>query len=69
MATVAGAPLTRDAASQTLRSRAANGDEIWVADATLLNALVSQSRALGVNRFAIWRLGQEDPAIWRTSIR
>ena len=69
MATAAGAPLTRDAASQTLRSRAANGDEIWVADATLLNALVSQSRALGVNRFAIWRLGQEDPAIWRTSIR
>jgi spore germination protein YaaH len=69
MANAGGAPLMRDESSRTLRSRAANGDEIWVADATLLGALTEQARALGVNRFAIWRLGQEDPAIWRTSIR
>ena len=68
MAAEAGVPLTRDEGSQTLKSRAPNGDEIWVADATLLGALIAQSKALNVNRFAIWRLGEEDPAIWRTSI-
>jgi hypothetical protein len=31
--------------------------------------LIEQGRSLGVNRFAIWRLGEEDPAIWRTVIR
>jgi spore germination protein YaaH len=69
MANSAGAPLTRDAQSQTLRSRDASGNEIWVADATLLAALIEQSRSLGVNRFALWRLGQEDPAVWRSVIR
>jgi spore germination protein YaaH len=69
MANDAGAPLTRDERSQTLRSRNVRGSEIWVADATLLASLIEQSRSLGVNRFAIWRLGQEDPAIWRTLIR
>ena len=68
MASSAGAPLTRDPQTVTLRSRAGNG-EIWIADATLFSALVDQARSLGVNRFAIWRLGQEDPAIWRTVIR
>ena len=69
MASSAGVPLTRDAQSQTLRSRDANGNEIWVADATLLKALVNQSRSLGVTRFALWRLGQEDPAVWSSVIR
>jgi spore germination protein YaaH len=69
MANSAGAPLTRDSQSQTLRSRDASGNEIWVADATLLAALIEQSRSLGVNRFALWRLGQEDPAVWRSVIR
>jgi spore germination protein YaaH len=69
MANVGGAPLTRDAQSQTLRSRSASGDEIWVSDATLLTALIEQSRSLGVTHFAIWRLGEEDPAMWRTVIR
>jgi spore germination protein YaaH len=69
MASSAGVPLTRDAPSQTLRSRDANGNEIWVADATLLKALVNQSRSLGVTRFALWRLGQEDPAVWSSVIR
>jgi peptidoglycan-N-acetylglucosamine deacetylase len=69
MAIAAGAPLTRDDASGTLRSRAPNGDEIWVADATLFAALIEQARSVGVNRFAIWRLGEEDPGIWRMSMR
>jgi spore germination protein YaaH len=67
MALAAGMPLTRDPQTQTLHSRAVNG-EIWVADATLLSALVDQARSLGVKRFAIWRLGQEDQAIWRAVI-
>ena len=69
MASAARAPLQRDASSRFLRSRAANGAEIWVSDAELLGALVKESQSLGVNRFAIWRLGQEDPAIWRSVIR
>jgi peptidoglycan-N-acetylglucosamine deacetylase len=64
MATAAGAPLRRDTQSETLYSRAANGDQIWVADAGLLRALIQQCRSVGVKRFAIWRLGEEDPAIW-----
>jgi spore germination protein YaaH len=68
MANAAGAPLARDAQSQTLHSRDASGNEIWVADAELMGALIEQSRSLGVNRFAIWRLGEEDPAIWRSVI-
>ena len=69
MANAAGVPLTRDVQSHTLRSRDASGNEIWVADAGLLAALVDQSLSLGVNRIAIWRLGEEDPAIWRSVIR
>ena len=60
----AGAPLRRDATSRTLRSVAPDGTETWVADAELLRALAADVRAAGVHRFALWRLGQEDPAIW-----
>jgi spore germination protein YaaH len=63
------APLRRDANTRFLRSRAANGSEIWVSDAELLATLVRESTSLGVRRFAIWRLGQEDPAMWRSVIR
>ncbi|MGH7482479.1 MAG: hypothetical protein ACRELV_10015 [Longimicrobiales bacterium] len=59
----AGAPLARDVASQTLRS-AARDSEIWVTDAALLTRLVEQVGGVGVRRVALWRLGQEDPAIW-----
>jgi spore germination protein YaaH len=63
------APLQRDRSSRFLRSRGAKDSEIWVSDAALLGTLVRESQSLGVNRFAIWRLGQEDPAIWRDVIR
>ncbi len=69
MASQAGTPLTRDARTRFLRTPAGRNAEIWVSDAELLATLVSQSQAAGVHRFAIWRLGQEDPAIWRTVIR
>ena len=62
-------PLERDRSSRFLRSRGGKNSEIWVSDANLLATLVRESQALGVNRFAIWRLGQEDPAIWRNVIR
>ena len=39
--------------------------ELWMADAELLRVLVDQATALGVGRIALWRLGQEDPAVWR----
>lgn len=69
MASAARAPLQRDRSSRFLRSRGGKNSEIWVSDAYLLGTLVRESQALGVNRFAIWRLGQEDPAIWRDVIR
>lgn len=61
----AGAPLSRDPESGTLRSVGPDGAEIWVTDAELLRVLMHDVRSAGVHRFALWRLGQEDPAIWR----
>jgi len=61
--------LQRDPRTRFLRSRGGRDSEIWVSDAQLLAILVNQSRAVGVHRFAIWRLGQEDPEIWRSVIR
>jgi hypothetical protein len=29
-----------------------------------MRTLVSEAESLGVHRFALWRLGLEDPAIW-----
>ena len=64
----AGVALQRDAATQSLRARAANW-EMWMADAGTLRALVGIARELGVDRFALWRLGREDPAIWTEVVR
>ena len=61
--------LSRDGGSQTLRASKPGEWELWVTDAALLRRLVSIADSLGVRRIALWRLGQEDPAIWRTSIR
>lgn len=61
-------PLRRDAATGTLRATGADW-EMWVTDAVLLRRLVADARALGVTRFAFWRLGREDDAIWRTLVR
>lgn len=61
-------PLRRDAATGTLRAQAAEW-EMWVTDAHLLRRLVQESAQAGVRRFAFWRLGREDPAIWETVVR
>jgi spore germination protein YaaH len=64
IAAESGTPLTRDAASFTLRAQHPPDWDMWVTDAELLRRLVSEARRIGVRRFAFWRLGQEDPAIW-----
>ena len=68
IAAAAGVSLARDAATQSLRARAADWD-LWLADAETLRALVDVARELGVNRFALWRLGREDPAVWGRVVR
>jgi spore germination protein YaaH len=57
-------PLARDKASGTLRAKRGTAWDMWVTDATLVERLVREARAAGVHRFAFWRLGQEDPAMW-----
>ena len=59
----AGVSLARDAATQSLRASAADW-EMWMADAGTLRVLVGIAQELGVHRFALWRLGREDPAVW-----
>ena len=56
-------PLERDPASMTLHAQAA-GWTVWTSDAVLLERLVQDARRDGVTRFAIWRLGLEDAAVW-----
>ena len=67
-ATAARTSLQRDRASSTLRARSASW-ELWVTDVELLEALVRQVEGTRVRRFALWRLGQEDPRIWGRVIR
>jgi spore germination protein YaaH len=69
VAVAARVPLQRDAATSTLRARLAGAWDIWVTDAELLRRLVASAQADGVRRFALWRLGQEDPNIWGTVVR
>ncbi len=64
----AGVPLTRDSTTLTLRARTSDWD-MWVADAALLRTLVRAAGEAGVSRVALWRLGREDPAVWRELIR
>jgi spore germination protein YaaH len=63
-----GIPLRRDPATGTLRAKAATW-EMWVTDAELLERLVRESQGAGVRRFAFWRMGREDPAIWENLAR
>lgn len=64
-AAAAGALLSRDSASGALHYARPDSAQGWVSDATQLDTLMRQTRAAGVHRFAFWRLGLEDPAIWR----
>jgi spore germination protein YaaH len=56
--------LARDAATYTLRAARKPEWDMWVSDAALVHRLVRAARRTGVSRFALWRLGQEDPALW-----
>jgi spore germination protein YaaH len=58
-----GIRLSRDAASRTMRG-AGGTAAIWLTDATLLSELIGEAEKSGVRRFAFWRIGQEDPAVW-----
>jgi peptidoglycan-N-acetylglucosamine deacetylase len=60
-----GARLTRDSATLTLHGTETHGGQLWVTDAELLRRLVDVVHSLGVQRISLWRLGQEDPAIWQ----
>ena len=60
----AGVELRRDPATQTLRASRSGEWELWVSDAGLLAALLREVDAAGVRRVALWRLGQEDPAVY-----
>jgi spore germination protein YaaH len=64
-----GLRLTRDSASATLHFLAPDSSEAWIADAQLMRMLVSEAESLGVHRFALWRLGLEDPDIWAAFAR
>jgi len=65
-----GILVRRDSGSRTLRGTSGNGNSaIWLTDATLLEELIRGAQQLGVSRFAFWRLGQEDPAIWQRLVR
>jgi spore germination protein YaaH len=61
----AGVALARDPRSNTLRAVKAGAWEIWVTDAELLSRLARDAYQVGVTRVALWRIGQEDPAVWR----
>jgi spore germination protein YaaH len=63
-AAAAGVQLQRDSASSTLRATSAGAWDLWVSDAGLVETLLREVRAEGVNTIALWRLGQEDPRVW-----
>jgi spore germination protein YaaH len=65
----AGILLQREPSSQTMRARRENQWELWVADERLLQSLVTDIERTGVKRFAFWRLGLEDPALWTGLLR
>lgn len=63
-AAAAGLTLQRDPASSSLRATSTGAWDLWVSDAGLIDALIREVRDQGVHTIALWRLGQEDPAMW-----
>jgi spore germination protein YaaH len=68
LARSAHVPLQRDPASGTLHAESPAWS-IWVSDAVLLDSLVRGARRRGITKFALWRLGLEDPRIWTDVVR
>jgi|1185.fasta_scaffold36833_1 spore germination protein YaaH len=63
-AAAAGVQLQRDTASSTLRAMSPGAWDLWISDAGLIERLIREVKAEGVNTIALWRLGQEDPGVW-----
>lgn len=61
--------LVRDPASQSLHAIQPGDWELWQSDAELLRALRDEVASLGVTKIALWRLGLEDPGVWRVLAR
>ena len=38
---------------------------VWLLDAVSVHNQMLATRAVGINAFALWRLGTEDPAVWK----
>ena len=64
-ATDAGVDLARDPVSGSLHAIQPGSWELWMTDAEAFRALLAEVTTLGVTRVALWRLGFEDPAVWR----
>ena len=61
--------LVRDPSSQSLHASQPGDWELWQSDAELLRALRDEVTSLGVTKIALWRLGLEDPGVWRVLAR
>lgn len=58
----------RDAASGAARFAYSQGGAahvVWMSDATVARGQIGVARAAGAQAVALWRLGTEDPAIWK----
>jgi spore germination protein YaaH len=56
--------LTRDPTSANLTARGPDSTAVWVADGATADTLAAIARHLGVNTFALWRLGLTDSTFW-----
>ncbi len=57
-----------DRASGNLTYQYDGGGElhtVWLLDAASLSNQMLATRAMGINAFALWRLGTEDPTVWK----
>jgi spore germination protein YaaH len=61
----ANVDLVRDPTSGSLHATKPNDWDLWLSDAELFHTLVAEVTSLGVQRVALWRLGLEDPGVWR----
>ena len=60
-----GTTLERDPASLSLTASRVGEWSLWIGDADLVRRLAWDAQLLGVRTIALWRLGMEDPDIWR----
>jgi spore germination protein YaaH len=56
--------LTRDPVSLNLTARGPDSSVLWVADGTTADTVTAIARRLGINTFALWRLGLTDSTFW-----